>query len=107
MLKAMGRPERRSAVITASMSLDEICEKLMMAQIEDAIPAETRARAFLNGQSTPEEDKDAKKKFAAQRRVGIPDIHDPNRAGKVEHILQDMVEAGKLRFYPPDRYSIE
>jgi len=41
-----------------------------------------------------------------QSRVGLPGIRDTDRQRRLEQILDDMAQAGRLRFHPPDRWSI-
>jgi len=89
------------------MTLEQISERIMMAQIEDAIEPEVRARAFLTGQATQEEEKAYEKKRLQQMKMGLPDVRDPDRLQEIEKILQEMTEAGRLTFYPPDRYAIK
>ena len=40
-------------------------------------------------------------------KMGLPDVRDPDRLQEIEKILQEMTEAGRLTFYPPDRYAIK
>ena len=39
-------------------------------------------------------------------RYGLPALNDPRRLNKIETILLDMTRSGKLRFHPPDRWSV-
>src|SRR5579863_6857793 len=41
-----------------------------------------------------------------QSRVGLPGIRDTDRQRRLEQILDNMAQAGRLRFHPPDRWSI-
>jgi hypothetical protein len=41
-----------------------------------------------------------------QSKMGLPGIQDIDRLQKLEQILHDMVEAGRLRFCPPNSWSI-
>lgn len=41
-----------------------------------------------------------------QSKMGLPGIRDTDRQQKLEQILHDMVEAGRLRFHPPNSWSI-
>lgn len=40
------------------------------------------------------------------RKYGLPLIDDPKRTEKIEAILHNMVDAKRLNFHPPDRFSI-
>jgi hypothetical protein len=44
--------------------------------------------------------------FRKQAKLGVPGIRDVDRQQKIESILDDMVEAGILRFHPPDMWSV-
>lgn len=107
-LKAIAPPNEHPDYISRHwVTVQEASERIKIAQIEDACGRETLAKAFLTGQGSKEEDKAAKKSFFRQRRLGLPDVGDPNRDRKVEKLLQEMVDVEKLTFYPPNRYAIK
>lgn len=52
------------------------------------------------------EDKALRKLARDQSKMGLPGIRDADRQQKLEQILHDMVEAGRLHFHAPNRWSI-
>lgn len=41
-----------------------------------------------------------------KKRLGLPGLHDNDRRTRIEEIVQDLCEDGKLLFWPPRSYSI-
>ena len=49
---------------------------------------------------------DLKKCKAVARKYGLPLIDDEEHDQKTENVLHEMVDANKLQFHPPSRWSI-
>jgi hypothetical protein len=52
------------------------------------------------------ERRDLQRKVKQQTKLGLPRINEIGRTQKVEKILDEMVEAGRLRRYPPRMWGI-
>jgi hypothetical protein len=51
-------------------------------------------------------EEDRAKCRAVAKKYGLPVREDKNARQKIENVLHEMVEDGKLRFLPPERWSI-
>lgn len=109
-LKAMSRLPEGCFVPTIEYprcDLHTIANRVRLAQYEAAF-------ALLNGgdvwslpvPTKQEEDAVAKQLKIVAKRYGLPGIHDPERNRKIEEILHRMVRDNKLRFHPPNMWSI-
>jgi hypothetical protein len=63
-------------------------------------------RMWLPTPTRQEEDEVVKQLKIVERRFGLPGLRDPERARKVEEILHRMVRDNKLRYHPPNMWSI-
>lgn len=109
-LKAMSRLPEGSLILPTEYprcDLHTISNRLRLAQYEEAF-------GLLNGgdvwwmpaPAKQEEDAVAKQLKIVAKRYGLPGIHDPERHRKIEEILHRMVRDNKLRFHPPNMWSI-
>jgi hypothetical protein len=57
-------------------------------------------------EDSPENRKASERQLHLQRKLGRPDIHAADREQRLEGILHDMVEANKLKFHPPNMWSV-
>jgi hypothetical protein len=85
--------------------LHTIESRVRIAQYEEATKMHDGSDMAL--MPTPEEEQ----AFAGELRTveehyGLPSVHDPNREEKIEAILHRMVDDNKLRFHPPNFWSI-
>lgn len=106
-LKAMGGAEGIVApnLEGVRFDLDSINRKLLIAQRGEALGGNEAIEDYILWAEEPDttEYRNALKK---QTKMGLPDVHDPRRLQRLENILHDMVDAGRLRFHPPNMWSV-
>jgi hypothetical protein len=82
-----------------------IANNIRMAQYEEALRLHDGGDMGLF--PTPEEEQEFVRELkTVERRYGLPGVRDPERDTKVEEILHRMVRCNKLRFHPPNTWSI-
>ena len=85
--------------------LASIDRRILIAQQYEALGGDEAIDGIvLFGQDLDREE--YKQVFKKQAKLGLPGVRDPNRQQRIEAILHDMVEAGKLRFHPPNMWSV-
>jgi hypothetical protein len=99
-LKAMG------SFRGAPASIEEIDHNLRIFQMEDAKAKDMSADLILDGGVHPEKEKAYRKRLVQQTRLGLPGLDASDRLARLEDILQEMYEHGKLSFLPPDYYAV-
>lgn len=108
-LKAITRPsnDRGLSVLPTEgrrYDLATIDGKLYRAHLEAVVGGPQKDDAALPLLAV-EQEQFRKQLKAVQKRYGLPKLHDPKRAKKIEAILHDMED--KLRFHPPNFWSIK
>jgi hypothetical protein len=106
-LKAIGRTPQVIApdIIGHRFDLFSIDRNLRLAQLHEALGGdEAIDDMVLFGQDLDR--KEYQLVFKKQAKLGLPGLQDCDRQRKIENILHDMVEAGKLRFHPPNMWSV-
>jgi hypothetical protein len=106
-LKAMGRTDLVVAldIIGHRFDLFSIDRNLRLAQQHEALGGdEAMDNMALFGQDLDR--KEYQLVFKKQAKLGLPGLGDCDRQQKLENILHDMVEVGKLRFHPPNMWSV-
>jgi len=106
-LKAMGRADGIVAPDLDGVRFDlaSIDRKLLIAQRHEALGGDEAIDDFILFAEEPET-KQYRAALKKQEKKGLPGVHDADRRQKLENILHDMVEAGKLRFHPPSMWSV-
>lgn len=109
-LKAIARLPEGSLIPTIEYprcDLHTISNRLRLAQYEEAFALLNGGDAWLMPTPTKqEEDAVAKQLKIVAKRYGLPGLHDPERHKKIEEILHRMVRDNRLRFHPPNMWSI-
>jgi hypothetical protein len=81
--------------------LDTIESRVRIAQYEAAIGE------GIGLLPTPEEEQRITGELRnVEKRYGLPSVRDPERSKKMETILHEMVNDNRLRFHPPNMWSI-
>lgn len=106
-LKAMGRAQGIGARDLEGVRFDlaSIDRNLLLTQRQEAVGGDEAIRDYLLWADAP----DTKQVRAVAKRhlkMGLPGIHDADRQQRLEGILHDMVDAGRLRFHPPNMWSV-
>jgi hypothetical protein len=115
-LQAMGTPPaaRLSTNITGvRFDIASIDRLVRMEQLQRAHGGKERlddmtlmAWMMNRAEDSPENRKASERQLHLQRKLGRPDIHAADREQRLEGILHDMVEANKLKFHPPNMWSV-
>lgn len=91
----------------AQASVADIARNLKVAQLEDAGIADLIIDKVLAGTLEKEQQQQRyNDNLTKQKRLGLPDLNDPERNEKLEEILHDMADDGDVTFWPPDKFSI-
>jgi hypothetical protein len=82
-----------------------ISNRVRIAQYEAALKMHGQGDMILMPSAAEEEEfkRELKK---VDRRFDLPPVRDLNRDDKIESILHQMVDDNKLRFHPPNMWSI-
>jgi hypothetical protein len=106
-LKAIGRTDGIIAPDLTGHRFDlaSIDRKLQISQQQQALGGDETLDDFvLFGKEFDR--KEYRQIFKKQAKLGLPGINDADRQQRIENILHDMVEANKLRFHPPNMWSV-
>ena len=99
---------RRVEVIPLNeMQIESVMRRVTVAQMREA-GAEAAANNLAMFGELPERER---QEFSKQlkkvcKKYGLPTLHDHQRQAKVEEILHDMVEDGKLIYVPPRKWRL-
>lgn len=85
--------------------LHTIADHIRIAQYEEALRMHDGSDMVLI--PTPEEEKQfAQELRTVEKRFGLPSVRDAERNEKIETVLHRMVDDNKLRYHPPNMWSI-
>jgi hypothetical protein len=106
-LKAIGRT---GGIVAPDLTghrfdLASIDRLLLIAQLNEALGGDQRIEEIMVLFEDPDT-KEYHRKWKQQVKLGLPGRRDADRMQKLEQILHDMTEAGKLRFHPPNMWSV-
>ena len=88
------------------LSIQRIGERIKSAQIDYEVGDLTIGQRMGWNYITRQQRKTAADRAGWLRSLGLPDRKGPRYEAEIEEILQQMVDAGKLNYHPPDCYSI-
>jgi hypothetical protein len=85
--------------------LHTISNRIRIAQYETALQMHGQGDMILMP-SAAEEEQFVRELRKVERRYGLPSVRDPHRNERIEEILHRMVDDNRLRFHPPNMWSI-
>ena len=87
-------------------TLHQIADRIKTAQIDYEVGDLTIGQRMGWNYVTRQQRKTAADRADWLGALGLPDRNGPRYEEKIEEILQQMVDAGKLIYHPPDKYSL-